>query len=227
MAGERQKRVFLVGMRPQIPRMLKAALAPLRPRITCFDRKEECLKHFPRGACDVLIVDLDGYAADGIKLLAEARRLCPWVASFALIDEGNVPGAIQAMKAGAVDCLERPLTEDHLQSTIGPALARTREKTPAPDAGLTRAEIKVLNLVSTGQTSDQIAAILHRSRRTIDVHRSHIMRKLGVSGTMDLIKEAAKRGLIRLEGTDQPRPIGKTPKPTREPKPRKPHRPPS
>jgi len=221
MARERQKRVFLVGMRPQVPRMLKAALTPLRPRITCFDRREECLERLPRGACDVLIVDLDGYAADGIKLLAEAKRLCPWVASFALIDEGNVPGAIQAMKAGAVDCLERPLTEDRLQSAIGPALARTREKTPAPDAGLTRAEIKVLNLVSTGQTSDQIAAVLHRSRRTVDVHRAHIMRKLGVSGTMDLIKEASRRGLIRLDGSEQPRPIGKTPEPTREPKTRK------
>jgi FixJ family two-component response regulator len=175
----------------------------------------------------VLIVDLDGYAADGIKLLAEAKRLCPWVTSFALIDEGNVPGAIQAMKAGAADCLERPLTEDHLQSAIGPALARTREKPPAPDVALTRMEMKVLHLVSAGQTSDQIAAMLHRSRRTIDVHRAHIMRKLGVSGTMDLIKEAASRGLIRLDGSDQPRPIVKTPKPTHEPKPRKPHRPPS
>ncbi len=200
MVRERQRHVFVVGMRPQVPRMLKAALAPLLARITCFDGRDGCLEQLPRGACDVLIVDLDGYTAEGTRLLAEARRLCPWVTSFALIDEGNVPGAIQAMKAGAADCLERPLNEEGLRSAIGPALARTPGKTPAPDAGLTRAEKRVLNLVATGQTSDQIAAVLRRSRRTIDVHRAHVMRKLGVSGTMDLIKEAARRGLIRLDG---------------------------
>jgi FixJ family two-component response regulator len=201
--------------------MLKAALAPLRPRVTCFDGREECLEQLRRGACDVLIVDLDGYAPDGIKLLAEAKRLCPWVTTFALIDQGNVPGAIQAMKAGAADCLERPLTEEGLRCAIGPVLARTREKAPGPDVALTRMETKVLNLVSTGQTSDQIATMLHRSRRTVDVHRGHIMRKLGVSGTMDLIKEAARRGLIRLDGSEPARPIGKTPEPTRKPKTRK------
>ena len=169
----------------------------------------------------MLIVDLDGYATDGIRLLAEAKRLCPWVTSFALIDEGNVPGAIQAMKAGAADCLERPLSEECLRSAIGPALARMREKAPPPDVGLTQAEIRVLNLVATGQTSDEIAALLQRSRRTVDVHRAHIMRKLGVSGTMDLIKEAAQRGLIRLDSSDQFYPIGRTPEPTRGPKPRK------
>jgi len=169
----------------------------------------------------MLIVDLDGYAADGVRLLAEAKRLCPWVTTFALIDQGNVPGAIQAMKAGAADCLERPLTEEGLRCAIEPALAWTREKRPAPDAGLTRMETRVLNLVSTGQTSDQIAAMLHRSRRTVDVHRGHIMHKLGVSGTMDLIKEAARRGLIRLDDSAQPGSIGRTPKSTREPKTRK------
>ena len=221
MAGERQKRVFVLGMRPQVSRMLKAALAPLRPRVTCFERREDCLKQLSRGSCDVLVVDLDGCAGDGLKLLAEARRLCPGAAGFVLVDQGNVPGAVQAMKAGAADCLERPLTEDRLRSAIGTELARMRQKTPAPDVALTRMETKVLHLVSIGQTSDQIATALHRSRRTVDVHRRHIMRKLGVSGTVDLMKEAMSRGLVQLDDSGQPHPVEKTPESTAPAKTRK------
>lgn len=212
MAGERQKRVFVLGMRPQVSRMLKAALAPFRARVTCLERREDCLKQLLRGGCDVLVVDLDGCAGDGLKLLTEAKRLCPWAAGFVLVDRGNVPGAVQAMKAGAADCLEQPLTEDRLRSAIGTELARTSQRPPAQGVTLTRVETRVLHLVSIGQTSDQIATLLHRSRRTIDVHRRHIMRKLGVSGTVDLMKEAMSRGLIQLDDSDQARPTGKMPK---------------
>jgi DNA-binding NarL/FixJ family response regulator len=63
---------------------------------------------------------------------------------------------------------------------------------------LTRTEMKVLRLILNGKSNKEIASFLHRSVRTIEVHRSHIMRKFDVDNLIDLIKKAAAMGLIHL-----------------------------
>ena len=65
---------------------------------------------------------------------------------------------------------------------------------PQPGASLTEVEQIVLSQVIEGKTSKEIAAVLHRSPRTVEVHRLHILRKLGVSSTRDLMIQ-----MIRLE----------------------------
>lgn len=63
---------------------------------------------------------------------------------------------------------------------------------------LTRTELKVLHLILNGKSNKEIAALLHRSVRTIEVHRSHIMRKFEVDNVIDLFKRAAAIGLVEL-----------------------------
>ena len=63
---------------------------------------------------------------------------------------------------------------------------------------LTRSEIKVLRLVIEGKSSKEIANIIHRSVRTVEVHRARTMRKLGVDNLIDLVKWAAVMGLVEF-----------------------------
>jgi DNA-binding NarL/FixJ family response regulator len=63
---------------------------------------------------------------------------------------------------------------------------------------LTRTEKKVLCLILDGNSNKEIAGMLHRSVRTIEVHRSHIMRKFGAESLIDLIKRSAAMGLLHL-----------------------------
>jgi len=63
---------------------------------------------------------------------------------------------------------------------------------------LTRAEMEVLRLIMDGKSNKEVASTLHRSVRTIEVHRSHMMRKLGVDNVVDLLKQAAALGLVDL-----------------------------
>ena len=63
---------------------------------------------------------------------------------------------------------------------------------------LTRTEKKVLSFILDGKSNKEIASIMHRSVRTIEVHRSHIMRKFGAESLIDLIKRAAAMGLLHL-----------------------------
>ena len=63
---------------------------------------------------------------------------------------------------------------------------------------LTKTEIKVLHLILDGKGNKEIARILYRSVRTIEVHRWHIMRKMNVNNLVDLVKRAASMGLLDL-----------------------------
>lgn len=62
----------------------------------------------------------------------------------------------------------------------------------------TRTEMKVLCFILDGKSNKEIAYLLHRSVRTVEVHRSHIMRKFDVDNLVDLVKRAAAMGLVDL-----------------------------
>ena len=66
---------------------------------------------------------------------------------------------------------------------------------------LTRTEKKILHLILNGKSNKEIASLLHRSVRTIEVHRSHIMRKFDADNLIDLFKRAAAMGLVELPGS--------------------------
>jgi DNA-binding NarL/FixJ family response regulator len=63
---------------------------------------------------------------------------------------------------------------------------------------LTKTEMKILHLILNGKSNKEIASLLHRSVRTIEVHRSHIMRKFDADNLIDLFKRAAIIGLVEL-----------------------------
>ena len=67
---------------------------------------------------------------------------------------------------------------------------------------LTKTEAVILNLILQGRSNKGIAHILHRSVRTIEDHRNHIMRKLDVDNVVDLVKRATAMGMMDLSGSD-------------------------
>lgn len=66
---------------------------------------------------------------------------------------------------------------------------------------LTASEMRIFELVATGMSNKEIARLLHRSIRTIEWHRSRLMRKLGIDNSTDLVKQAASMGLVDLPAT--------------------------
>lgn len=196
MAGANRKDVFFFGreLRPRavwadVLRRHKASLHRFTERKACLDQ----LFHKP---CDLLIVDFNGSPTKARELLAGASRACPWVCSMVVVEHGDTAAAVAAMKAGAVDCLERPIEQDRLDSALQTALDRPR--TPACSVRLTQTETQVLRLILAGMTNHDVARVFHRSRRTIEVHRRNVMRKLGVSSVAGLVKEAAINGFFEL-----------------------------
>ena len=98
-------------------------------------------------------------------------------------------------KGGAYDFIEKPLTRKVLISTIDSILSRHDRLDSLAGKKLTAAEERILHLILNGKSNKEVAYILKRSVRTVEVHRSHIMAKLDVDNVVDLTKRAIQMGL--------------------------------
>jgi two-component system response regulator DctR len=110
---------------------------------------------------------------------------------------GNIPTAVEAVKKGAYDFIEKPFDDYQLVTQVMNALERSDEMrsgvTPvAPNreqlAQLSEREQEVLKLVLAGKPSRQVAEELHISARTVEFHRARIMQKLGVRSAAELFR---------------------------------------
>jgi FixJ family two-component response regulator len=132
------------------------------------------------------------------KVLADGRRQVIGFA-FVVAGGGGVAMAVQAMKGGAVDCVEMPVGREQLLASVQRALGQTQNTAMllAPRttdatrvASLTRRQRQVLDLVLAGFHSKNIAADLGISQRTVENHRAAIMRKTGSKSIPGLVRIA-------------------------------------
>jgi len=97
-----------------------------------------------------------------------------------------------------VDFIEKPLDKKSFLWKVKSILQQNTFDDSYKGKPLTESEIIILKLLITGKSNKEIAYLLHRSVRTIEVHRSHLMRKLDVDNVVDLVKRAAMMGLVEL-----------------------------
>src|SRR5208337_2843465 len=130
--------------------------------------------------------------------------------------QGDVPMAVEAMKAGATDFIEKPIRRDELFASIDRALEQTRDSAKASVrreaaatclAGLTARQRQIMELVLAGLPSKNIAADLGISQRTVENHRAAIMKKTGTRSLPALARlalAAASKGGRRAEPAGGP-----------------------
>jgi len=196
MAGGDRKDIFFFGREIEPQAAWESVLQRHNASLRRFTRRAACLGRLSKNPCDLLVVNFDGSPAEALEVLTEVGRICPSVSCLALVDRGDISAAVRAMKAGAVDCLERPVKQDELVPAVETALDRR----PAPiplHVHLTRTETQVLHLILAGMTNRDMADAFHRSKRTIEVHRRNIMRKLGATNVTALVRHAAALGLLK------------------------------
>ena len=200
-------RVFLLDDDPSI---LKAGSETLEENgfiVTCFSESHKCLAELQSKKCDLLVAELRMPDMDGIYMLREAKRIKPWMAALIITSYSDVPTAVRAFEAGAVGFIDKPLERDAFLAAVMDALGPMTSSNRFLDQPLTRAEMRVLRLILNAHSSKKIARLLHRSERTIEVHRRHIMGKLGVSNIVDFVKRSVELGLVKLDAP--PRPPGR------------------
>jgi two-component system response regulator FixJ len=194
-------RVFVVDDDECIRAAVCAILKRAKYDCCCFPNVASCLDELKAQSrdhaegCDLLITDVKMPGKDGIELLQEVRAAFPWIPVIMMTAYGSIPMSVQAVKIGAFDFVEKPVEEGKLLTLVEAALLKEADlHDPLVGKPLTRAERIVLCLILEGISNKRIAYILERSERTIEVHRSRIMRKLGVDNLVDLVKKATAMG---------------------------------
>jgi two-component system response regulator DctR len=156
--------------------------------------------------CVLLDVRMDGMSGMELFERLGAGSLCAaWPVIF-LTGHGDVPMAVEALKQGAFDFVEKPFNDNSLVDRLGAALAESRRRLAANRedlsreerlAALTAREREVLELVVEGLYNKVIADRLGIAMRTVEVYRARIFEKMGVRSAVELAAMLAAR---RREG---------------------------
>jgi len=195
--------VFLVddepGMLKALTRLLKAEGFTVRG----FPSARTFLESYRAEELSCLVLDVAMPELNGLDLqqrLTHAGILLPIVF---LTGHGDIPMSVQAIKAGAVDFLTKPVNDADLLRAVRAALQRAAEQRERASetanlrerlASLTPREREVMDHVVAGQLNKQIAGDLGTGEHTIKVHRARVMQKMGVESLADLVRVAAKLG---------------------------------
>ena len=154
--------------------------------------------------CVLLDVRMPGM--DGLELQARLDKLEVALPVIVMTGQGDVQTAVRAMKAGAVDFIEKPFNDESLLNAIETALARAGRPDRAHEAGeatqriaeLTPRERQVLDALVAGHQNKVIAHDLGISVRTVEVHRARMMERLGVRQLAEAIRLSVMAGMPRL-----------------------------
>jgi FixJ family two-component response regulator len=151
--------------------------------------------------CLLLDVNLPGVG--GLSLLQQVKQICPHLPVLMITGMGQVATAVQAMKAGALDFLEKPLDPDALFALVDRAMAASARASASAEQRskartwlerLTPRERSVFDRLVQGKTNKQIAGELQISPRTVEIHRANLMEKLGATSVSDLIRLSSSVG---------------------------------
>ena len=190
------------SMREALESLLKSVHLNVRPMDSVSAFLEKALPDAP--CCLVLDVRMPGQS--GLELQDRLRRAGRAIPIIFITGHADVAMSVRAMKAGAIEFLEKPFREQELLDAIQVALDRDRANRRNDKeiaalrekwALLTPREREIMPLVASGRLNKQIADDLNLSEITVKVHRAQMLRKLGAKSLQELIRIADRLGLTR------------------------------
>ena len=205
--------VYLVEDDADVRQSLIAILAGRGIPVQAFDRGEALLSALSPESCGCLILDLVLPGANAIELMRAVRARGCQLPFLIITGHGDVPTAVTAMQEGAVDYLVKPVAPEQLLDRIERAfeICQRQFEERAAQAGierrlasLTRREREVLDRVVAGKMTREIASELGISPKTVEVHRSHITRKMHVGSVVQLVRMVAEFRLRCGDAGDAP-----------------------
>lgn len=200
MAGEQI--VFVVDDDPAVRDSLTVLLGAHGHATLSFESAGAFLASLPAGRHGCALVDIHMPGMSGLELQVALRERGVALPLIMMTGFAEVPIAVRAMKAGAVDFIEKPFDEDVIVAAVERALAIDRDSRQGAAAPglterlgrLTAREREVFDLLSLGEPNKVVAQKLQISPRTVEVHRARVMEKLEARSLSDLVRIAIATG---------------------------------
>ena len=174
--------------------------------VTLFETAQQFLDALPALAFGCVISDVRMPGIDGIELLKRLKALRSTFPIVVMTGHGDVPLAVEAMKLGAMDFLEKPFEDERLIAMIESAL-RLAEPAAKSDAvaqdiaariaSLSPRERQVMDGLVAGLSNKLIAREYDISPRTIEVYRANVMTKMQANSLSELVRFAMRAGLVK------------------------------
>ena len=158
-----------------------------------------------------IITDIRMPEIDGIELLRRLRKLKINIPIIVITGHGDVPLAVEAMKIGAIDFLEKPFDDEVMLASIRSGLDRQeqdnrrqaeRAEIESRLAALSNRERDVLEGLVAGRANKQIAFDLGISPRTVEIYRANLMTKMQASSLSNLVRMALVAGILGPDGSE-------------------------
>jgi len=168
-------------------------------RVRTYDSAKSLLAASPDLVAGCVLTDVRMPEMDGLELQRRLTELGTRIPVIVMTGHGDVPIAVEAMKAGAADFLEKPFDDVQLLGSVNSALAASqhaREEAEAVAeiaarlASLTPREREVMDRLVAGQPNKAIAYDLGSSPRTVEVHRARVMEKMRAHSLPELVRMA-------------------------------------
>lgn len=201
--------VFIVDDDPSMRDSLRWLIESVGLNVEPFSNADAFLEEFSGDAPGCLVLDVRMPGTSGMELLDMLKSRGVKLPIIMISGHGDVPMAVQALKRGAIDFLEKPFRDQELLEQISRAIEvdEARRSRAASVSGirgrlekLTPREREVMELVVDGYANKQVAAKLGLSEKTIEVHRSRVMSKMRAKTLPCLVKMAVAVGVA--EATD-------------------------
>ena len=196
--SDQQYTVYIIDDDDAVRDALRMLVESVGLSARCFMSARDFLDAYTEAFSGCLVLDIRMPGISGLQLqeIMEQRKI-PLPIIF-ITGHGDIPMAVKAVKAGAVDFISKPFRDQELLDCINRALAQysslqerlTRHKEIARRvATLTPREHDVLTLVIQGQANKAIAAQLRLSQRTVEVHRANMLEKMQTRSVAELVKQ--------------------------------------
>jgi len=196
-----EPRVHIVDDDEAMRDSLKWLLESRGLKVELYPSAEAFLRAFNNGFCGCLVLDVRMPGMNGLDLYEQLQARASTLPVIFITGHGDVPMAVSALKKGAADFIEKPFNNQDMLGLIESCLkqdraaaARRAESASVAQRleSLTQREREVLGLIVAGKLNKQIADDLGISIKTVEVHRSRVMEKMGANSVAELVQLALK-----------------------------------
>lgn len=186
--------IYVVDDDPEVCKALRWLFESVNLPVETYESAKKFLAAYNTNFKGCLILDVRMPIMSGLELLDKLNELNHQLPTLVITGHGDIPMAVRAMKAGAMDFILKPINDQVLLETIHKCISRPAEEKHKPISPpktniLTQREQQVMEMIINGKFNKMIAHELNISISTVEAHRSRIMNKFQAKNLAQLIKK--------------------------------------